>query len=58
MRRGVYTAERPPITHKQRTRSPLNTDELTCPCGITFEPLPWFDADLDEPVCDECGDAA
>jgi hypothetical protein len=32
--------------------------EFVCPfpCGITFEPLPWFDAELDEPVCDECAD--
>jgi hypothetical protein len=34
-----------------------NPLELVCPCGITFEPTRWFDADLDEPLCDECGDA-
>ena len=33
-------------------------NELICPCGITFEPLPWFDAELDESLCDECGDDA
>jgi hypothetical protein len=30
--------------------------ELVCPCGITFEPRPWHDADDDEPLCDECAD--
>jgi hypothetical protein len=31
--------------------------ELTCLlCGITFEPLPWFNADFDKPLCDECAD--
>jgi HNH endonuclease len=29
-------------------------NEIVCPCGITFEPLPWFNEDLDESVCDEC----
>lgn len=36
---------------KQLTLFP---EELVCPCGITFEPLPWFDEELDEPLCDEC----
>ena len=31
-------------------------NELVCPCGITFEPLPWFDENLDEPLCDECAE--
>jgi hypothetical protein len=30
--------------------------EIVCPCGITFEPLPWHDEDLDEPVCDGCAE--
>jgi hypothetical protein len=30
--------------------------ELVCRCGLTFEPLPGVDAELDEPVCDECAD--
>jgi hypothetical protein len=30
--------------------------EIVCPCGITFEPPPWFDKDRDEPLCDECAD--
>jgi hypothetical protein len=30
--------------------------DLVCRCGLTFEPLPWFDAELDEPLCDECAD--
>jgi hypothetical protein len=30
--------------------------ELVCQCGITFEPLPCYDADNDEPLCDECAD--
>jgi hypothetical protein len=30
--------------------------ELVCLCGITFEPLPWFNAELDKRVCDECAD--
>jgi hypothetical protein len=30
--------------------------DLVCPCGITFEPLPWFNAERDEPVCDACAD--
>ena len=28
--------------------------ELVCRCGLAFEPLPWFDPELDKPVCDEC----
>ena len=31
--------------------------ELVCRCGVTFEPLPGFDPELDEPVCDVCADA-
>jgi hypothetical protein len=30
--------------------------ELVCSCGITFEPLPWYDEDLDKPACDECAE--
>jgi hypothetical protein len=30
--------------------------ELVCQCGITFEPLLCYDADNDEPLCDECAD--
>jgi hypothetical protein len=30
--------------------------EVVCSCGITFEPLPWFDPESEEPVCDECAD--
>jgi len=43
-----------PTAHKDKTIR----EELVCPfpCGITFEPLPWFDAELDEPVCDACAD--
>jgi hypothetical protein len=37
---------------------PNPTVEPVCPCGITFEPLPWFNEDLDGPVCDECADHA
>lgn len=28
--------------------------DLVCTCGITFEPLPWYDPDLDQPICDGC----
>jgi hypothetical protein len=38
-------------------QSQPNPVELACPCGITFEPLPWFNEDLDEPMCDECANA-
>ena len=34
-----------------------NPLELVRSCGITFEPAGWFTAELDEPLCDECGDA-
>jgi hypothetical protein len=38
-------------------QSDLNAPpELVCPCGLTFEPLPWYDEDLDEPLCDECAE--
>jgi hypothetical protein len=30
---------------------------LACQCGITFEPLPWFDPDRDEVLCDECANS-
>ena len=33
---------------------PIARAELVCRCGLTFEPLPWFDAESDEPLCDEC----
>lgn len=35
---------------------PAEVEIVCCSCGITFEPLPWFDPELDEPVCDECAD--
>jgi hypothetical protein len=28
--------------------------DLVCTCGIIFEPLPWYDPDLDQPICDGC----
>jgi hypothetical protein len=40
--------------HPQRLPLPL---ELICPCGITFEPLPWFDSEDEELHCDECADS-
>jgi hypothetical protein len=45
--RNVWTRSQP---------DPLS--EFVCSCGITFEPLPWHDEDLTEPLCDECADAA
>jgi hypothetical protein len=36
----------------------MQPTELVCRCGLTFEPLPGFDAELDEPVCDQCADDA
>jgi hypothetical protein len=46
-------------SHRSRYVKPLPTTvELICPCGITFEPLPWFNENLDGPVCDECADHA
>jgi hypothetical protein len=38
------------------TQSQRSVLELVCPCGITFEPLPSYDPDADEPVCDSCAD--
>jgi hypothetical protein len=43
-----------PIAVEQNRKNSVTTDELICPCGITFEPPPWFDEDRDEPLCDEC----
>ena len=30
--------------------------ELVCRCGLAFEPLPWSNPDLDQPICDGCAD--
>jgi hypothetical protein len=49
----------PSLEEKVPIRSQPNSPaELVCSCGATFEPLPWFDEDLDEPVCDECAEDA
>jgi hypothetical protein len=32
----------------------VSISEIVCPCGSTFEPLPWAAPDDDR--CDECAD--